>query len=415
VYEDCRRDCAIQLGQPFVERLLPSLSIALDGARWLAGAYADGATRLIRRRFAEIPTRGADGSVAAQTLVERVLATAGAELTALTAAVSREYQERWRTIVEPGDDERRVVRRVEDVCERARAAFQIPHQPWSRAWYFSPDVMVAAAGLDAFQRGAFHAVLGEVHATNSLLWSPLVTQHPDPQRLADALTADTRHLTFVSVQDPKREWRARLNIAVTPRSAWCYEHADDLASLPASRPLPAALLTAIDDGESIVVRARDGRIAFDALELFGAPMCQQVNRIAGSCLPETSHSPRVTIGDLTIARERWLVTTGELSFLDERDRAMRFVAARAWARAHALPRHVFYKSPLEIKPCFLDFDSPIYVETFVRLLRRLDRSATVRLVEMLPGLNDLWLVDAAGRRYTAELRFAAQPAVDGAA
>ena len=66
--------------------------------------------------------------------------------------------------------------------------------------------------------------------------------------------------------------------------------------------------------------------------------------------------------------------------------------------------------PAELKPCFLDLDSPIYVDVFARLVRETRRSAAageVLLTEMLPDLTQTWLTDAAGNRYTCELRLAA--------
>ena len=71
-----------------------------------------------------------------------------------------------------------------------------------------------------------------------------------------------------------------------------------------------------------------------------------------------------------------------------------------------MPRWVFYKPSHEPKPIYLDFDSPLYVDVFAKLVKRAGRDAaeSVRIVEMLPRADQAWLVDADGRRYTSELR-----------
>jgi hypothetical protein len=72
---------------------------------------------------------------------------------------------------------------------------------------------------------------------------------------------------------------------------------------------------------------------------------------------------------------------------------------------------VFVTSPLEPKPLFVDFASPIGVRIFAKIARRAsadpagERSLTI--TEMLPGPNELWLPDAEGDRYTCELRMVA--------
>lgn len=116
------------------------------------------------------------------------------------------------------------------------------------------------------------------------------------------------------------------------------------------------MLVAVDTGESVVLRARDGSVEFDALELVGQPICVQLHEPIAQRLPAAPRMPRIPIDDLTIARAAWSVSPGDLPWLHDVDRGARFVAARRWARALGLPRHVFYKVPTERKPCYLDFD-----------------------------------------------------------
>ena len=112
----------------------------------------------------------------------------------------------------------------------------------------------------------------------------------------------------------------------------------------------------------------------------------------------------MTIDDVVIARATWRVAPAELAWPALEEPAARFSAARRWARALGMPRWVFVKTPEEVKPVYVDFDSTIYVEMLAKQLRG---ASSASLSEMLPAAEDAWVVDAAGARYTAELRIAA--------
>jgi hypothetical protein len=81
-----------------------------------------------------------------------------------------------------------------------------------------------------------------------------------------------------------------------------------------------------------------------------------------------------------------------------------------------MPRWLFVKTAEEVKPVYVDLDSTVYVELLAKLLRG---SSAATLSEMLPAFDELWVTDADGARYTAELRIAAvdpvawQPERDG--
>ena len=67
------------------------------------------------------------------------------------------------------------------------------------------------------------------------------------------------------------------------------------------------------------------------------------------------------------------------------------------------------KSSAEVKPFYVDFTSPIYVNVLAKMVRRANAAErlpdkTITIVEMLPAHDDLWLTDHEGNRYTSELR-----------
>ena len=130
-------------------------------------------------------------------------------------------------------------------------------------------------------------------------------------------------------------------------------------------------------------------------------------------LGEETHTPRVNFDRLVVARETWRVPASELGFTRQLDEARRFVEARAWHRSRGLPRHTFVKLPSEQKPFYVDFESPLGVSMLANAVRRLTTQAgegegqLVQISEMLPSFEQLWLRDAEGRGYTAELRLTA--------
>jgi hypothetical protein len=114
----------------------------------------------------------------------------------------------------------------------------------------------------------------------------------------------------------------------------------------------------------------------------------------------------VVIDRVVVHRESWRFAPAGLRFATEKDEARRFVAARAWRRSMGLPPRVFVKPGGTDKPVYVDFDSPVLVNTLAKILRGADQDQPIGFSELLPDLDQLWLMDSDGERYTSELRFA---------
>jgi hypothetical protein len=146
-----------------------------------------------------------------------------------------------------------------------------------------------------------------------------------------------------------------------------------------------------------------------AIELFGRLLSLQLTNF--KMLPARRRAPRITIDRLIVARETWTFGGSELNFADEADERARFLGAQRWRRANALPRFIFVKAAFEKKPVFVDLDAPVLVNQLAKLARGAQEQdeGTRDLVcsEMVPSLDETWLTDAAGERYTAELRIVA--------
>lgn len=65
-----------------------------------------------------------------------------------------------------------------------------------------------------------------------------------------------------------------------------------------------------------MIRTRDGRASFDALEVVGEAL-SMVAVSAMKILPPARHNPRVTIDRLVICRESWSFLNSEMGFAHE--------------------------------------------------------------------------------------------------
>jgi hypothetical protein len=261
-------------------------------------------------------------------------------------------------------------------------------------------VLIAAAGVAAVNRGDFLAVLGELHAGMSSLLIPAVPNAlGDPDAPFALRDLDLGRRCVAPVWSRRR---SRLDYYSRSRGDFDLELSTARSWRPRSQVLALADLVLEDAGGALVVRTRDGRVAFDVIAFLEhhllAASFSEFGLLGGR------HIPRVVVDGVVLARERWIAAAAELAFAHAPDATQRFIQARAWARSADLPRRLFVKIPEETKPLFLDLASPTFVEIAARMVRK---ASSVSISEMLPDLDDLWLIDAERRRYTSELRLVA--------
>jgi hypothetical protein len=172
------------------------------------------------------------------------------------------------------------------------------------------------------------------------------------------------------------------------------------------RLLPVTALTVAPGDGGLVVRAADGR-AWPLVEMFAGLLGIQAFdtwKLAGAA----GHTPRVTVDELVLVRECWRTTVGATGLTEVKGERERYLAARRWRRESGLPERVFVRVATEIKPCYVDLTSPLYVRILCNLLRgaktRGGEEVELMVTEMLPTAEQAWLTDSEGRRYCSELR-----------
>lgn len=413
VYEDCGRDIHISLGDELRAALAPPLNLLLTSARWYTYETARRYRQALRKLFLQVRTQ-LPGQAEATRLD---FATYWLWAQALffgdeprpTDMLDTLFQRKWASILNLPEQQRRVQYTSQQLQAGVAAQFRAPHSGWQLGRYHNPDVLVAAASTDAIRQGNYQLVLGEFHmGFNSLLSSTLLHQHPNPDELRRQMQADlsgSRLIPLTSRQQSGQTARTQF-MATAPEDIRLVFGADSWP-IAEAHTLPISALVVVDTGRELYVETRDGQHRFDIIELFayfiGAVILDKFK------LVETRpHTPRIMIDKLVVRRESWRFPAETIEIGHEEDAAANFLALQQWQQAHELPRFVFVKSPLEKKPVYLDFDSPLYGRIFSRLVQQVQAAALpdshLTLTEMLPTHEQVWLPDAAGGRYTCELR-----------
>jgi hypothetical protein len=175
-----------------------------------------------------------------------------------------------------------------------------------------------------------------------------------------------------------------------------------------SMVLPAAAMTVVRRGEDLVVQVAPSGPDLDFFEVIGDEMVGVVSDAFQPVAP-AGHRPRVTIDKLVLAREQWVFAVADSAWAFVKDEAERYCQARRWRREHGLPERVFYRVPAELKPTAADFRSLVLVNLFAKHVRQTRAAGhpEYTVTEMLPDLDQLWLTDHHGQRYSSELRFVA--------
>lgn len=416
VYEDCCRDLRVDIGPQLLGKLANPLRLLLTSARWFTSEVA----KIYRKKLVELHTQLARKTGSATVDFTRLLPVLQPHLldTELVRGVQVDFQERWGRILSPDLEKNRVIYDSDRLEAKVLSEFRADAPGWPSAHYHSPDVMIAASGADAVARDDYEFVLGEFHlASNTLAASLFTAQHPSPESLTRALESDITQARVIPVA-PKGWWRitSRTNYTLVSAHDLRLEFGWDAFAPDRANALPAAELVVEEDASGLAARTRDGRLNFDPLDLIGLPlslMIVDLFRILGPA----RHTPRVAIDRLVVNRETWRFEPDELLFACEKSDAERFLSARRWAASHGMPRFVFVKTPVEVKPCYVDFNSTVYVDLFSKLVRRVKEhqprrsgdagkeNGMISVSEMLPAFDRMWLHDTEGRPYAAEFRF----------
>jgi hypothetical protein len=323
-------------------------------------------------------------------------------------------QQRWSAILDLPAGQRQVQFRAADLRERVRSQFATARLPWPMAVHHSPDLMIA--GADAATGGPLTWVLGEVHpslvATRYASWLEF---HEAADELRAGVRADLGGAAVWTAETAENGGaRTRLSNALASPGDRRLVFAHDSCGYPPAATLRVGECEVVSSPTGLRLRRRDGGYEADLFAVVGDLVSGAISN-GFDLVPPGAHTPRVTIDDLVVGRERWTLPATDATFAVTADERRRYRQARAWAAGHGFPRHVFVRFTGERKPIYADLTSLASVDLIARSARRCRRhagaQATLTVVEMLPAPDQAWLTDANGHRYTAELRVVAKDLV----
>ena len=407
VYEDCRRGIDVKIGPEFINALEP-LSLLLTSARWLTEELTLACYKEFQKYYDELVEKHGSRVV---DCMEMWLRAQPLLFNQIDLHLVERFQERWSEVLALPPGQSKVQYTTEYLRPRVQSAFAVRKRSTGRALYHSPDVMVVASSVEEIQRGDFSLVLGEMHmATNTLGASLFVEQHPAQEELYHALKHDYPQRVMPVPPKNLQHLTTRTSIGLISKDDLLLEFADDTCGIPSSQSLPISTLVVESIRDRLYVRTRDGSRQFDLIVAFGEAIFNIATNFFKIMKP-APHTPRIVIDRMVICREAWTFAAGEISFAREKEGSDRFLSARRWARAQGLPRFVFAKVPVEVKPFYVDFSSPVYVDILAKMVRRTVEhnsvNANIAFSEMLPDAAHTWLPDAEGQHYTSELRVVA--------
>lgn len=406
VFEETLRDIAIELDARLAEQLGPPLGLLLQSARWLTCVIEEA----YHAEALAVHARLGGGPVPLAMLLDGVFGgSLTGEVTPLVATLGAELRRRWREILAPAPGERVLERSVDELAAAVARNFPADRPGWPEARNQCPDVLIAADSAEALAAGACRFVVGELHVAFNTLDIPMyVTEHDRPDALLEAVAHDLPGR--IQPLYP----RALCNSRTAPPTALqspAFTYLGAVAESPTcpegARVLPLFGLVAVVEDERVRVRSRsDDELDLPWAEVVGGYLSVTSVKAFGVLEP-APHAPRIVIGDVVVNRESWRFALDGTPLARRGRGAERQAAVREWATAEGFPRRVFVTVPGFGKPQYLDLENELSVDVAARLVRRaLERELEVdlRVSEMLPGADDLWLPDAEGNRYTCELR-----------
>jgi hypothetical protein len=414
VYQDSRRDIQVAIGPEILQSIGPALSLLLTSARWATAKVAEMGERYFDNIYAQLSARNGSAAIGLTEFHEAFESMIGGEEgNPFRAAVRPLLEQKWGEILAIPANRRSVEYRSEDLRERVDAAFAAPPTQQPLACYHSPDVMIAAASQEAIRRGEYRLVLGELHVFwNTLAWWLFVGQQETTGEIEQSFDVDLPE-PVITWLVPKGHWAStsgRLAPAHIASKDYRIEVRPGAANREIGNVIPAGALFVEKEGDEFVVRKHGEPARFRLAEVYREVLSHRISSSFTVMSPQP-YRPRISIDGLIVCREAWRFQAAEFEFAFVKDEGERFVAARRWSMQHGIPRFTFCVSPVEVKPFYVDFDSPIYVDILAKVVRHTvqlgDDEANVTLSEMVPAPHQVWLPDAEGRLYTSELRVVA--------
>lgn len=310
-----------------------------------------------------------------------------------------DFRAAFTQLVQQRSDGSRACLTATDIQQLLARITQIPH------CHISPDIMLAASNEENLRQGNYQVVLGESHQVIYVWGSQLYFY----ERRAEAEAEIQEHLRHMPEYDAiatilnERQHKGLLYEAFPGTFIEVYATPSaQIMQRVALRDLEVALVE-----EQLVLRHIHTKIP---LRIYTAGDEQMhlwafaFPRAMSLPVAFPGHTPRIEIGGTIYQRETWRLASTEwgkdVLSVTSLELMLRSQQIR---QRYNIPRYVYIHVSSEPKPFFLDFANIFSLNHFRHLLLH---NAEVKLTEMLPAPNDLWMSEQDGQ-YCCEFRLTA--------
>jgi hypothetical protein len=401
-YEDCLRDLDIDFGTDFLARVSAGMRGILIIAQWLTWQAAAAYEAHFQQSWS--------GRTQRLDLVwfEILGQFFGAKPKPMDAVLA-EFQLRWRGLVAElyaasGGWEF-------DQAEFDAAAerlFPSPGHGWPGAAVHCPDLQLVARSPEAARAGDYDVILSEIHITWATPTGPIfewsLAENNNDYPVSRFLRSRTGRAVLPVFPDtwPRNTGRVMPTLPMPGDICFAFE---DVEGAPRNTIPITAIEVGVADGAVFVELPDESRLSFGE---FFSHLLSTVVIDAWKSTATGSHTPRISVGRFTISRQTWRIDVAGESFTKPSREFELYRAVQRWRRSLGLPDRVYVKLPGEVKPLYLDFDSPVLVLSFLAVVRsaltKPNSPTEIVVSEALPEPNKAWVDGQAGNRYLGEIR-----------
>jgi hypothetical protein len=276
-----------------------------------------------------------------------------------------------------------------------------PLEPGAIPVAASVDLLIRAASVEAWQKGHYQVVMGDMHDT-VLVWGWALQFHDQRAEVESQMMLELGKLPReIPVVTALASRRTGLVPAEFPGPV---VEVGGVSGHASGWKMPLDDLVVRSDGELATLWSTnlDAEVCLYNGELeslvhtaFALPRLRAVK------VQVRPHTPRLVLDGVVLQREQWLLSpeSAQRLLACETDRERLQTGLALWDEL-GLPEYTFAKFKGERKPILVDVRNPLLMRVFVNLLGQRDE---VWLSEMLPGPEELWLRHGEDR-FTAELR-----------
>jgi len=403
VYEDCSRNIDISLGQAMLSQVNEELAPLMRINQWLIKAIAHELNEAFIEVWEQRQTASPDQPVDFLDLLNTLAPLLPALEARLILDLEQRLETAWTQVLQDFPDHPEVqlcAADIERLITLLNNDLNVAGFEVFGSDYHSPDILLSSASVEAFNRGDYQIIVGEVHPAVHTLSQPVAAPFgPFNTQINQQVEALFQRPRLVLADSPESYQRSHIDWPLQPSYLQLVLPSGG-GCVAAHQQFAAGRAKVLRVNGRLQVVDALGQFSEDLLCVYSTPMHRLGFALAGSAVAKHEHR-RIWLGRTLYKRASWLFTSDLLpepkGSVDELEHTLQW---RAWAAVNGLPRYAFVKIDTEPKPLFLDFDNPL---SFDGITNALKNAGHVKFSEMRPCPDELWLEEVRGR-FCCEIR-----------